>query len=243
MTWQGAGQMISQDAHDKLKQVSVATLTTCLFKRGLCNQFLQNVHPISQTMPRMVGEAFTLRMIPAREDIDVLDAYADPEHPQRKAIETIGNGQVLVIDSRNDARGASAGDILLARIKQRGATGAISDGGFRDTRSITELNFPVYQQRPSPPTGPMYHHACDFQLPIACGGVGIYPGDIMVGDDEGVVCLPAHLAEELAHEGFGMNRYEDWVSLQVETGRRLPGMYPATEASRAEFEKWQSEQS
>lgn len=234
--------MISQEAHHKLKQVSVATLTTCLFKRGLCNAFLQNVHPLSADQPRMVGEAFTLRMIPSREDIDVLDAYADPEHPQRKAIETIGPGQVMVIDSRNDARGASAGDILLGRIQMRGAVGAVSDGGFRDTRSIAKLGLPVYQQRPSPPTGPMFHHACDFQLPIACGGVGIYPGDIMVGDEDGVICLPAHMAEELAHEAYGMNRYEDWVAIQVAAGRALPGMYPSTAASKVEFEAWQREQ-
>ena len=228
--------MISAVAVDKLKQVSVATLTTCLFKRGLCNAYLQKVHPVSPTMPRLVGEAFTLRMIPAREDLDVLEAYADPEHPQRKAIETIGDGQVLVIDSRNDARGASAGDILLARIKKRGAVGAITDGGFRDTPTIIKSNFAVYQQRPSPPTGPMFHHACDSQLPIACGGVAVFPGDIMVGDAEGVVCIPAHLAEEIAHEAFEMNRYEDWVA---DPGREpaaaFPGMYPATDASRAEF--------
>lgn len=234
--------MLSENAKTKLTQVSVATLTTCLFKRNLRNAYLQNVHPVSATMPRMVGEAFTLRMIPAREDIDVLEAYADPEHPQRKAIETIGDGQVLVIDSRNDARGASAGDILLARIQKRGAAGAISDGGFRDTAAIRDLNFPVYQQCPSPPTGPMFHHACDFGLPIACGGVAVFPGDIMVGDAEGVICLPQHLAEELADEAFEMNKYEDWVGLQVQTGRRLPGMYPATEESRAEFETWRAAQ-
>lgn len=235
--------MITQEATDKLKKVTTATLTTCLFKRGLCNAFLQNVHPVSPDMPPMVGEAFTLRMIPSREDIDLLSAYADPEHPQRKAVESIGGGQVLVIDSRNDARGASAGDILLARIQKRGAVGAVSDGGFRDTPAIAQLGFPVYQQRPSPPTGPMFHHACDFQLPIACGGVGVYPGDIMVGDREGVICLPAHMAEEIAHEAFDMTQYEDWVGIQVQKGRALPGMYPATEASRAEFEQWLKQQS
>jgi len=234
--------MVSENAKAKLAQVSVATLTTCLFKRGLRNAFLQNVHPVSGTMPRLVGEAFTLRMIPAREDIDVLEAYADPEHPQRKAIETIGPGQVLVIDSRGDARGASAGDILLARIQYRGAAGAITDGGFRDTPAIRDLNFPVYQQCPSPPTGPMFHHASEFGLPIGCGGVAVYPGDIMVGDGEGVICLPRHLAEEFADEAFEMNQYEDWVGQQVQGGRRLPGIYPATPESRAEFETWRRRQ-
>ncbi|MCB1968894.1 MAG: ribonuclease activity regulator RraA [Geminicoccaceae bacterium] len=232
--------MLSAEAKTKLEGVTAATLTTCLFKRGFHNQYLQNVHPVGPGMPRMVGSAFTLRFIPAREDLDVMDAYKDPEHPQRKAVETISKGEVLVIDSRGDARGASAGDILLRRIMMRGAAGAVTDGGFRDTPSIRAMNFPVYQQRPSAPTGPIYHHALDFNQPIACGGAAVYPGDILVGDGEGVVVLPAHLAEELAHESAEMTAYEDWVEIQVMDGSRLPGIYPQSPESKKAFEAWRA---
>jgi len=232
---------LSEAGRDRLKQVSTATLTTCLFKRGLRNAFLQDVHLINPDAPRLVGEAFTLRMIPAREDLDVLDAYADFEHPQRKAIETIGPGQVMVFDSRKDARAASAGDILLTRIMMRGAVGAVSDGGFRDTPQLRTMGFPVYHQRPSAPTGPIIHHATDMQVPIACGDVAVFPGDIMVGDGEGVVCLPAHLAEDIAEEAVEMTVYEDFVEEQVRAGRRIFGIYPATEESRREFAAWRRE--
>jgi regulator of RNase E activity RraA len=225
----------------RLQGVSTATLTTCLFKRGFRNVYLQDVHPLAPGLPRMVGEAFTLRMIPAREDLDVMAAYADPDHPQRKAIETCPAGRVLVIDSRGDARGASAGDILITRLKVRGVAGIVTDGGFRDSPTIAGLGFPAYHRRPSAPTGPIFHHAADLGLPIACGGVAVYPGDVMVGDGEGVVCIPAHLAAEVAEEAAEMTAYEDFVEERVRAGSRLPGLYPASEASRAEFAAWRRE--
>lgn len=229
---------MQEEIKRKLQAVSTATLTTCLFKRGLRSQFLQNVHPVGPDPRPMVGPAFTLRYIPAREDIDVLDVYADFEHPQRKAIETCPAGHVLVMDSRKDARAASAGDILLTRLMVRGAAGVVTDGGFRDSPAIARLGFPAYHQRPSAPTGPILHHAADFGLPIGCGDVAIYPGDIMVGDGEGVVCLPAHLAEEIAHEAFEMTAYEDFVEEEVKGGRTIFGTYPATDESRARFAEW-----
>ena len=228
---------LTAENRERLKRVSVATLTTCLFKRGFRNAFIQGVHPIAPDT-RMVGEAFTLRYIPAREDIDVLEAYADPEHPQRKAIETCPPGHVLVMDSRKDARAASAGDILLARLMVRGCAGAVTDGGFRDTPAIAKLGFPAYHARPSSPLGPILHHACDLQVPIGCGDVAVYPGDIVVGDGEGVVIIPAQLANEIAQEAEAMTAYEDFVEAKVREGRRLPGLYPATPESRQEFEEW-----
>ncbi len=225
---------------EKLKQVSTATLTTCFFKRGLRNLFVQDVHLINPKAPRMVGEAYTLRYIPAREDLDVLAAYENFEHPQRKAVESIPPGHVLMIDSRKDARGASAGDILLTRIMVRGAAGAVTDGGFRDTPTLAALDFPLYHHRPSAPTGPIYHHAADIGLPIGCGDVPVYPGDIVVGDGEGVVVIPAHLANEIAEEAFEMTAYEDFVEEQVKAGRRIFGIYPATPASRTEFQAWRT---
>lgn len=232
---------LDETTRARLAGVSTATLTTCLFKRGFRNVYLQDVHPLAPGLPRMVGEAFTLRMIPAREDIDVMAAYADPEHPQRKAIETCPAGHVLVIDSRGDPRGASAGDILVTRLKVRKVAGIVTDGGFRDSPTIAGLGFPAYHRRPSAPTGPIFHHAADLGLPIACGGVAVYPGDVMVGDGEGVVCIPAHLAAEVAEEAAEMTAYEDFVQERVEAGARLPGLCPASEASRAEFARWRRE--
>jgi regulator of RNase E activity RraA len=229
---------LDEQARAQLASVSAATLTTLLFKRGLRNVFLQNVHPVAPGLPRMVGPAYTLRMIPSREDIDVLDAYADPAHPQRHAIEHCPAGHVLVIDSRKDARGASGGDILLRRLAVRGVAGIVTDGGFRDTPAVAALGFPAYHQRPSAPVGPIWHHAADTGLPIACGDVAIYPGDIMVGDGEGVVCVPAGIAAAIAREAVEATAYEDFVEAQVKQGRRLPGLYPATPESRAEFERW-----
>lgn len=222
----------------QLEAVSTATLTTCLFKRGFRNAFLQDVHPLGAKGRTMVGPAFTLRYIPAREDIDVLDAYADFEHPQRKAIETCPAGNVLVMDSRKDARAASAGDILITRLMMRGVAGVVTDGGFRDAASIAALDIPAYHQRPSAPTGPILHHAAEFGLPIGCGDVAVYPGDIMVGDGDGVVCLPAHLAAEIAREAFEMTAYEDFVTDEVKAGKPIFGTYPATDASRARFAEW-----
>jgi regulator of RNase E activity RraA len=223
---------------ERLTRVSTATLTTVLFKRGLRTRFLQDVRPLGAAMPRMVGEAYTLRYIPAREDIDVLEAYADVEHPQRKAIETCPPGHVLVMDSRREARAASAGDILITRLMMRGCAGVVTDGGFRDSPSLATLPFPIYHQRPSAPTGPIWHHAADVQLPIGCGEVAVFPGDIMVGDGEGVVCIPAAIADEVAEEASEMTAYEDFVEEEVKKGRPIFGLYPATGDSRAEFAAW-----
>lgn len=230
---------LSSENRERLKGVSTATLTTCLFKRGLRNVFVQGgVHLINPDAPRLVGEAFTLRYIPAREDLDVLEAYADPEHPQRKAIEICPPGHVLVIDSRKDARAASLGDILVARLMIRGVAGVVTDGGLRDTPSIARLPFPAYHARASAPVGPILHHAADLQRPIGCGDVAVFPGDIVVGDGEGVVVIPAHLANEVAEESTGMTAYEDFVEAKVREGRPLRGLYPATDESRREFEAW-----
>jgi regulator of RNase E activity RraA len=223
---------------ERLRAVSTATLTTVLFKRGFRNAFVQGVLPVNPAAPRMVGEAYTLRTIPAREDLDHMGAVADRTHPQRRGVEEIPPGHVMVIDSRGDARAASAGGILIARMMARGAAGVVTDGGFRDTPDLRRLHFPVYAARPSAPVSLILHHAADLGVPIGCGGVAVYPGDIVVGDGEGVVVVPAHLANELAEEGAAMTAFEDWVEGQVRAGRSTFGLYPPDEATRAEYEAW-----
>src|SRR4029079_11260284 len=171
----------------KLIGVSVATLTTALFKRGFRNQFIQDVHPLNPDAGNMVGEAFTLRYMPAREDLNAITVFKDRAHPQRKAVEECPPGAVLVIDSRKDARAASAGSILVSRLMTRGVAGVVTDGGFRDSPEIARLPFPASHQRPSAPTNLTLHQALDINLPIGCGDVAVFPGDVVVGDGEGVV--------------------------------------------------------
>lgn len=230
-----ATDRLTDENRRRLAAVSTATLTTALFKRGFRNAFIQGVAPVTET-GSMVGEAYTLRYIPAREDLDHIGVFEDPAHPQRKAVEEIPPGHVMVIDSRQDGRAASAGGILITRMMKRGAAGVVTDGGFRDTPGIQGLDFPVYANCASAPTNLIHHHAIDINVAIGCGGVAVYPGDIVVGDGEGVVIIPAHLANEIAEEATNMTEFEDWVESQVLAGRSIVGLYPPNAATRAEFE-------
>lgn len=233
---------MNAQTRQKLASISTATITTVLFKRGFRNVFLQGPQLMNPVAPRMVGPAFTLRTIPAREDLDRLEVFRDPAHPQRKGVEECPAGAVFVIDSRGDARAASAGSILVTRLMRRGIAGVVTDGGFRDSPEIARLPFPAYHLRPSAPTNLIRHHCVDLNLPIACGGVAVFPGDIMVGDGEGVVCIPAHLADEVAEEGFEQTVYEDFVQERVDGGASLRGLYPMTdEANRPLLEAWRKE--
>ena len=229
---------LSSAAREKLAHVSSATLSTALFKRGLRNTFIAGATPLNPNAPRMVGEAFTLRYIPAREDLDRLDVFEDWEHPQRKAVETIPVGHAMVIDSRGDARAASAGGILVTRIMKRGAAGIVTDSGFRDTPDMRRMNFPVYCRAPSAPTNLIHHHAIDINVPIGCGGVAVYPGDVVVGDAEGVIVIPAHLAEEIADEALQMTAFEDFVMEKVAAGAGIFGLYPPSAETRQRFAEW-----
>ena len=230
--------MLSSHSREALKKVSAATLTTVLFKRGLRNVFIQGVFLLNREAPRMVGEAFTLRYIPAREDIDQLGAFEGRGHPQREAIEACPPGHVLVMDARRDATAATGGDILMTRLMVRGAAGIVTDGGLRDSPTIEKLDFPVYCGARSAPLNLVRHHAIDSQVPIGCGGVPVYPGDVVVGDAEGVVVIPAKIADEVAAEAAKQTEFEDWVEAKVKEGRSIFGLYPPDEKTRAEFEAW-----
>ncbi len=227
------------DTIEKLRGVSVATLATALFKRGLRNQVIQDVRPLSAKGRNMVGPAFTLRYIPAREDRNQLSEFRNPEHPQRKAIETCPAGHVLVMDSRKDARAASAGDILVTRLMVRGGEGIVTDGGFRDAATIADLEMRAYHNRPSSPTNLTINEAIEINGPIGCGDVAVFPGDMIVGDDDSVIVIPAHLADEVAAEAVEMTAYEDFVVEQVKAGETIIGLYPATkDESLAKFAEW-----
>lgn len=229
---------------EKLKKISTATLATSLFKRGFKNQFIQNVSPLGQTDDTMVGPAFTLRYIPAREDRNSIEVFKNPSHPQRKAVEECPSGAVFVIDSRMDARAASAGSILATRLWKRGAAGIVTDGGFRDSQEIAELPLPSYHQRPSAPTNLTLHEALEFNVPIGCGDVAVFPGDMIVGDQDGVIVIPLEIVEEVTAECTDMTLYESFVMEKVNQGAPIIGLYPLTDSDiRTEFEEWKKKRS
>ena len=230
---------VSAGALAALQKVSTATLTTLLFKRGLRNVFMQGVRLLGSGGKQMVGPAYTLRYIPAREDLDHLGVFLDHGHPQRKAVEEIPPGHVLVMDSRGDATAASAGSILVTRMMVRGVAGVVTDGGLRDSHEIAGLAIPSYCQGPSAPTNLIKHHAVDLNVPIGCGGVPVYPGDIVVGDAEGVVVIPHEIAEAVAGEAGAQTLFEDFVMEQVQGGRGIFGLYPPTDpATEGQFKAW-----
>lgn len=230
---------LSPQTREQLKKVSTATIATCLFKKGLKNQFIQGVKPLKSGRPTMVGEAYTLRYIPAREDLNPIEVFKDPKHLQRVAVEQCPKGGVLVIDSRKNARAASAGSILITRLMKRGVAGIVTDGGFRDSEEIAALNFSSYHNTPSAPTNLTLHQAIAVNEPIGCGDVAVFPGDILVGDDDGVMVIPAHLAKEVAVECLEMTLFEDFVMYKVNQGHPVIGLYPLTNSEiKKEFEAW-----
>lgn len=230
--------MLSSYSREALKKVSTATLTTVLFKRGLRNVFIQGIFLLNRDAPHMVGEAFTLRYIPAREDVDQLGAFEGRGHPQREAIEACPPGHVLVMDARRDATAATGGDILMTRLMVRGVSGVVTDGGLRDSPTIEKLDWPAYCGARSAPLNLVRHHAVESQVPIGCGGVAVYPGDVLVGDAEGVVVIPAKMAEEVAKEAQAQTEFEDWVEAKVKEGRSIFGLYPPNAETKAEFEAY-----
>jgi len=230
---------LKSDTIKRLREVSTATLCTQLFKRGFRNVYLQGVSRLTNPSGgNLVGAAFTVRNIPAREDVDQLSAFDNPEHPQRKAIENVPPGHVLVIDTRGEKRVASGGQILTTRLKVRGAAGLVSDGPVRDSGEIAKMDFPVFCAGGSAPLNLIHHHAIDLNVPIGCGGVAVYPGDVIVGDEEGVVVIPAHLADEVAADAAEQEKLEIFLLERVQNGAALPGTYPPNAATRAAYEEW-----
>jgi len=230
---------LSAATREKLMTASAATICTALFKVGLKNQFIQDVRPVADKAANMVGQAYTMRYIPAREDLNPISVFQDPAHPQRVGVEEIPPGHVMVIDSRKDPRAASAGSILVTRMMKRGVAGVVTDGGFRDAPEIGALDMPCYHNRPSAPTNLTIHQAIELNGPIGCGDVAVFPGDVMVGDREGVVVIPLHLADDIAAEATSMTAFEDFVTEQVNAGEAVIGLYPATsEKAQADFAAW-----
>jgi regulator of RNase E activity RraA len=231
-------QSLSPETKRRLSQVSTASLSTLLFKRGLRNTCPHGLKRMSASRTNMVGEAFTLRNIPSREDLDQVSVFQNAEHPQRKAYDNVPAGQVLVIDCRGDTHAASGGGILTSRLQIRGAAGLVSDGCLRDSDEIGQMDFPVYCSGPAAPLNLARHHSVDINVPIGCGGVAVYPGDIVVGDVDGVVIIPRALADEVAAEAIEMEKFERWVMMEIARGQPVIGTYPPSAEARGRYEAW-----
>ena len=226
---------LSENIREAFSIASTATIQNQLFIRGFRNRFLNGVLLRTPNHSRFVAEAFTLRFIPAREDLDKVEAFKDPRHPQRLAIESVEPGQALIVDSRNDPRAASAGEILVTRLAKRGGVAFISDGAVRDSHEMDSIGIPVYTAGVTANTNLIHHHAVDFQVPIGCAGVAVFPGDVLVGDPEGVLVVPHEIALEVATASLEQHELEEFVLEKVRNGAALPGTYPPSEQLLNEF--------
>ncbi|CAL9378467.1 ribonuclease activity regulator RraA [Streptomyces sp. enrichment culture] len=227
--------MIDRSTVQALESVSTATLSAQLRSRGIENAFLEHL-TVGQPGKRMVGEARTLRYTALREDVFAVRGGGMNE--QKRVVDTIRPGEVLVIEARGDLGAGTIGDILALRLMRRGGVGVVTDGGARDTPALRELGLPLYFGAPHAAVLGRRHVPMDSDLPITCGGVLVMPGDVLCGDAEGVVVLPAAIAADVARAAVVQEREERYITEQVAKGESLDGLYPMGEAHRKQFELW-----
>lgn len=211
-----------------LKPVSTATIATVLLNRGLRRVWMRGTQPICPGQPRAVGRAFTLRFIPAREDLATPASWSSPRST-RAAIEEMPSGCIAVADAMGVTDAGIFGDILTARIKHRGVAGLVTDGVVRDIAGVLNTGLPVWCQGAAAPPSVAGLTFVNWQEPIGCGGVGVYPDDVVVVDDDGAVLIPAALVEEVARVAPEQERLEAWIMEEVANGASLPGLYPPNE--------------
>ena len=222
-----------------LRTASTATLTSQLLMRGLRTTFLAGLGPTRPDL-RLVGRARTLRYAPAREDLGVRVDYDNATDVQRRAVEMVGPGDVLVIDARGKTGAASFGHIIATRIAVRGAEGLVTDGGLRDSPAFAELDLAAYFRAPHATTSSVLHHPVGIDEPIGCADVLVMPGDVIVGDAEGVVVIPPHLADEVAAGAAQQEEVEAFALERIRAGEPIADLYPLRDARRAEFEAWRA---
>jgi regulator of RNase E activity RraA len=222
---------------DLLSKVGTAAVTSQLRAHGLRRIYMQGVQAMNPGANRFLGPAYTVRFIPMREDITTAERAGSPQSPQRRAIEEAPPGSIVCLDCRGDVSAGMAGDILVARLMVRKVGGLVMDGGMRDIREVTKLGFPVFCRAPSAPASFVAHHATDLQVPISCGGVAVLPGDFLMGDEDGVVVIPAALLEKVAEGAYAQEMLEQWTQRKVLEGRSIFGLYPPNEDAMKEFER------
>jgi regulator of RNase E activity RraA len=225
---------------EMLRKVSTSTLATQLYRRGFRQPTLLGLKPLSQVVDGFAGEAFTMRFIPTREDMNPLDPYRSGNTLQWESIENVPPGHVIVVDSRNDTSAASGGDMLMTRAMVRGAAGFVTDGGLRDGSVLASLPFATYARAVTITTRAAYHHVADLQVPIACAGVAVYPGDVLVGDRDGVVVIPRSIAAEIAEPSLEQEELEAYLHKRVQAGEPLWGIYPPSDKTKAEYQEYRA---
>lgn len=229
--------VLSDDARDALNRVSTATLTVQLRRRGLTSTFLTGLRPTRPDL-RLLGYAHTLRYVALRED--VRDADTAPLNAQKATIEALSPEEVLVIEARGEEGAGTIGDILALRALRRGATGIVTDGGVRDTPAVGSLEIPTYFRASHASVLGRLHYPLEDNVPVTCGGVLVMPGDVMVGDAEGVVVVPAAMAEEVARDALDQEEREAWSLERVGAGDNVRDVYPIAPERREEFEAWRA---
>jgi 5-oxopent-3-ene-1,2,5-tricarboxylate decarboxylase/2-hydroxyhepta-2,4-diene-1,7-dioate isomerase len=232
--------VLTDELRVRLNRVSTATLTHQLQRRGIRNTFLSGVRPLNEGQ-RMLGYAHTLRYVPLREDLQ--SQLSSGQNAQRGAIEGLAVEEVLVIEARGEPDAGTIGDIFVSRAITLGAAGVVTDGALRDTPAIQTLGLPVYHRASHGATFARLHMPLDHQIPIACAGVTVMPGDIVVGDGEGVVVVPVALAEEVAADAVHQELEEEWALGRVAAGESTIGVFPIAPDRRAEFDAWRTKRS
>lgn len=220
-----------------LQGVTTATLTTVLLKKGLRNIWLRGAKPLRSGQPRVVGRAFTLRFVPAREDLATPASWGSPIST-RAAIEAMPEGAVAVVDAMGTTDAGIFGDILCARMQKRGVAALVTDGVVRDLEGVLGTRLPVWCQGTAAPASVNGLTFVSWQEPIACGGVAVFPNDIVVVDSDGAVLIPAALLHDVVAAAVEQERLEGWIMTQVDAGLPLPGLYPPNDETKARYEAW-----
>ena len=220
-----------------LSGVSTATITTVLLKKGLRNVWMRGTRPIRAGQPRLIGRAFTLRFVPAREDLATPESWSSPIST-RAAIEAMPEGCIAVVGAMGCTDAGLLGDILCARMHKRGVAALVSDGVVRDIAGVLETGLPVWCQGTAAPPSVAGLTFVGWQEPIDCGGVAVFPNDVIVVDQDGAVLIPAAMLEEITAAAFEQERQETWIMSQVQAGAALPGLYPPNADNQARYAAW-----
>ena len=230
----------------KLANISTATLTTVLLKKGVRRGFMEGPKPISQLLNtpghgRIVGEAFTLRFVPAREDLATPESWASPRST-RGAIEEMPEGCICVADAMGITEAGIFGDILCARMNVRKVAGLVTDGSVRDADGVVKSKLPVWCTAVAAPASVAGLTFVNWQEPIGCGGIAVFPGDTIVADNDGAVCVPQAMLEAVVKEAVEQEMFENWAMDEVMKGAKLPGLYPPNDETKARYAAWKSKQ-
>ena len=228
---------LSPDLVRILSGITTATLTTVLLKKGLRNVWMRGSRPLKPGQARLVGRAFTLRFVPAREDLATPASWGAPIST-RAAIEAMPQGCIAVVDAMGVLDAGIFGDILCARMQKRGVTALVSDGVVRDLDGVLATGLPVWCQGAAAPASVAGLTFVAWQEPVGCGGVAVFPNDVVVVDNDGAVLIPQALLDEVVVAAVEQERLEGWIMTQVEAGMALPGLYPPNAQNKARYEAW-----